>query len=212
MYAAQRLFREILEREGLDRRDMPFALQGDAVAGLLEVCGQRPDAVVEPRMVGVGARADGIKPREQAVACRGAHGRRLEEPLETNALRGQMVDVGRDGVGASVAPQVVMAAVVGDDEHDVGALRALFGRGFRGLCGAAGEQGQRGSESDFSGRDRFGFHTVRFRVGRAEGYCCPPPMRGRRSHQASTVFERSRTSAGFVSARFFVSSMSSSML
>ena len=157
VYAAQRLLRKELEREGFDRRDVPLALQGDAVTGLLEVFGQRVHALVEPRVVGIGSRADGIKPREQAVARRGTHGRRLEEALETQSLRGQPVDVGRDGVGASVAAQVVMAAVVGDDEHDVGAFRALPG-GFGGLGRAAGEQGQRGPESDLSGGYRLVSH------------------------------------------------------
>ena len=150
VHAPQRLLRKELEREGFDRRDVPLALQGDAVTGFLEVFGQRLHPLVEPRVVGIGSRTDGVKPREQAVARRGTHGRRLEEALETQALCGQPVDVGRDGVRASVTAQVVMAAVVGDDEHDVGALRVLPG-GFGGLGRAAGEQGQRSPESDLTG-------------------------------------------------------------
>lgn len=149
------VFREVLEREGFERGDMTLALQRDAVTRIFEVFGQRFDAVVYPRMVGISARPHGIESRQQTVARGRTHGRRLKEAFEPHALGRNAVDVGRNGVGTSVASEVVMAAVVGDYQHDIGAFGGLLsGRfcracGLRALADSARGESQRDSQSYF---------------------------------------------------------------
>ena len=130
------------ERKGLLRVDVPFPCQPHPVAEPRQAHGHGLDLFADRAEVVVPAVADRVHARVEAVA-RG-HARRYGVPgvREAHACAGQRVDVRRAVVDRAVTPDVMPAAVVGQDDDHVG---ALLGRGL--LPGQGG--GREASEHQY---------------------------------------------------------------
>ena len=118
-----------------EKAEVPLADQRGLVPSQLKagchggVLGWQADGfvAVTERFHEADGQAGGVPPGHQGDACWGAHGGRGVVAREAESVAGEPVDMGGAIVRPAVAAQVPVAEVVGEDEHDVWAVRSVAG-------------------------------------------------------------------------------------
>jgi len=131
------------------RTQAPLADRPGGIAGLLEPLGQR-DRLGGNRLLSLGLDravvADvgvaGVQARHQHAPRRRADGRAAVALREADSLGGHAVQGRRADFLLSVAPQLAVSQIVGQDEHDVGGAVAA---GASSLLAGACQRGRSGS-------------------------------------------------------------------
>ena len=111
---------DVLIRKGGSRADVRFVLQGHAVAGALQVGEEAFGAVIDARVVWIGAAADGVETGVERVSCGRARGCRVEHAAQVHGLGAQFVEVWGFDIGTAFVSKVTPAEIIGDDDHEVG--------------------------------------------------------------------------------------------
>lgn len=111
---------EVFERVNGTGADVAFANEAGAVAEGLEVVGEAFDVGTGFGVVRVGAAFYRVEAVVEIVPGGRAHGCGLVALGKAEAVFGELVDVGGDGVGAAVAGDVAVGAIVSEKEDEVG--------------------------------------------------------------------------------------------
>ncbi len=107
--------------------DVGFSAECHAIAQGFEVLHDAVGAGFGEGVIRIGSAFDRIETGVDVVPCGRTHGCRLEAVCEPHVLSGQSVDVWCAGL-ATIASEVAMCAIIGDDEHEVGVFRGGPGR------------------------------------------------------------------------------------
>ena len=108
-----------LPRKDARRTDMRLPALGDAIAQIAQVLHDTQRSLIHVRVVGISSTLHGIETSVDIVPRWRTHWRRLEAAREAHPLLRQPINAGRMRL-STIAPDIPVGAVIGNDEHHVG--------------------------------------------------------------------------------------------